>query len=1004
MTDVTNDPIVGAIDRVRATAVLLRGEADDLTQVAADLEATLPPPNLPPEGITLSVGEVPESVEVGERVATITAHDPEGGELTFSVESEVFVLCEGDGLCVAAPLDAEERSIEQVTINASDGENTISAEFGIEVTRVEEPPPVPMEDWGSLESVARMVQPGQWLHWSDPATKFTEGENTGRDFPETSMWPSDDEWMGLEGIVKAAAARGTTGTHVPYWGGGAVSPDGRIFIHGGGHSSDCIETPCFDAKAGKWSMFRPNWSVPHGDRDPLIGNTRWPSPENGESPTSVHMYGGLICTQSGTLYRFGGATYPAGSGTNEAWRTDTSEPDGKWQQCTRMPETTYANATTFVDPDGVERIFVAGGRLYEYVPANDSPELAAESVALWRQVLEAEQARKVAGAALKAGETQEEIDALKAAYEAADALYDRLRVDFRALISGEGKPWQILADTSSAKMVGYHPELDAIFIHGRNPQLVFLSDPQKVVGWKRTGNVPLTEENTVLFWETANTWDPKRKCHWFWNARPRPRHLWTLTFSQIDGAWEGEFRFVENPVGPAPTPFFVNRDGVFYTGRRGNQQSQGKLVYFPEYDVFLAYVDVNEGWWVYRPNDGIPPLAEKTGGHEVAFEDPTPRYLVNPTPTPPMIEGDYRVNPAMSDSADDYPTVEDLMEAVDLSVGDPLKIVLAPGLHADIELENAVNATLIAEPGAWLGSPDGEWSSRPAIRLGGKRGWCDGVSILGLLIQNRGRGIDADWGTITFTVQGCAFSNNGMHIQAHSAERNPENALGTAVTLIDDCVFFKTGNKEFSHGIYLSGNLGGRAVITNNRMLRFGSGGHGFKVGTASALIENNQILMLDGFGSPPIDIVTGGDYVIRNNVIQAGPRRDNSEMVRIATSKRRAVVQSGGVWEPPVHNTLLEGNTYIFDGGEAKSGVVNSLSPGPITVRNETLVNVRGGLAKFPDPLGITNPWVFPAANPRPSSSLAKPLSEAENVTIENSTTFATREEAGLPPYEEQI
>ena len=101
--------------------------------------------------------------------------------------------------------------------------------------------------------------------------------------------------------------------------------------------------------------------------------------------------------------------------------------------------------------------------------------------------------------------------------------------------------------------------------------------------------------------------------------------------------------------------------------------------------------------------------------------------------------------------------------------------------------------------------------------------------------------------------------------------------------MIADNIFFKTGSNEFSHGLYLSGNLGGQCNLLRNRMLRFSSSGHGFKLGCAGGLIESNELLMLDGAASPPIDIFTGGDWVVRDNTIQIGPNRENSQAVRLA-------------------------------------------------------------------------------------------------------------------------
>ena len=115
----------------------------------------------------------------------------------------------------------------------------------------------------TLAQVQAIAPPGQWLHWSDPETRYPAGHLlAGQDYPDTSIWWPNEK-TGYAGL-KSGTGEGTP-THVLYWGSMATCPDGRIFVNGGGHAGySGIETPAFDPKTGHWEMARGNWTTPPG--------------------------------------------------------------------------------------------------------------------------------------------------------------------------------------------------------------------------------------------------------------------------------------------------------------------------------------------------------------------------------------------------------------------------------------------------------------------------------------------------------------------------------------------------------------------------------------------------------------------------------------------------------------------------------------------------------------------------------------------------------------------
>ena len=325
-------------------------------------------------------------------------------------------------------------------------------------------------------------------------------------------------------------------------------------------------------------------------------------------------------------------------------------------------------------------------------------------------------------------------------------------------------------------------------------------------------------------------------------------------------------------------------------------------------------------------------------------------------------------------------------------------LVLAPGRYSALQIENTQNMTILCEPGAWIGREDDAFAGGAAIWIKN----ADGIHVEGCHIQRTNRGIELT-DTVDATIVNNSFSGHCMFIQAHSVENNPLNGVSGKITIGENVMFYTDCAGGSSHGIYLSGDLVGHCDVVNNRILRFSHSGHGIKFGCNKGLIEGNEVRGLDGRSSPPLDLMEGGEIVVRNNIFQIGPIRENSDLVRAGRSGRR---DQGGSWEAEVHNLLFENNIWIIDGGsQIKQCWLTSQVPGTITLRNETfvgLVSPKGCNSYGDDPMGWRAVWDDPVNNPEPPKSAREAITPY--LTIEGVTFFDDRVAAGLPSYEEQL
>ena len=909
-----------------------RNAVERLRAIADDLQAALPAPNQPPEQIALSADSVFEDAAVGTLVAQIEAVDPEGDSLTFTIESPdgAFVLCDAAAFCVARPLDSEHADLHEIVVTASDDSESATTDFTIAVIALAESPkaPEPPEGLVGLAEIAATLGAGQSTEW-----------------PGTSIGP-----IALHAVeVQDPRAPGNI-FHTIGWGSQAQCPDGAEYFMGSGHAGySGIEVFRFTPWDGKWSIFRGNWKVmsgpdqsivarktrnpdlilePHKPDGPFWG-IRYPWPDNNTSPAGVHVHGGLFCDSKGRLWRPGGGGVWSGvTNTPFVWVTDTADPDGWWEPRSALPKATSAAGVEEL-PDG--RLFIQsgdGGWIYD--PEADSADRGRDSMEIWFDYWrKRDQYQRTKGR----GGSDEEIAAAKKAMKGELArLKDfALSGPYTAVASGGGGPKAIERLPGGEIVVLARHGRHRVWKDGKETPLVF------------TGEVPLDETGRHLFGRPGMVYDSKRDVIWIWSLKGETRDkLYAGRLKETSGGYEMEL--VAHPLEQYPIPLrepYENNRNYCHT-------AQNRLVYYADLDVITWYCSVNQGFFVYRPPEEIraaAPLQRPVRDPRDITDGPWP---VNPGPRAATLKGDYRICPRLEDDpACTHTSWRALVKSADPT---GKTVIFAPGYHGQISVKHGA-VRIHCEPGAWFGQIWPAWGGQ-GVRLVGPA--ADGATVEGCAFDRNKRGIDAN-NVVTAKVLGNQFRESEMHVQFHSAEKNPDNEAGTGVIEIRGNKAFKTlRSDELGHNVYLSGGLGGLCVVTGNEFLFNRGGGSSLKIGCTQGEVRNNLLDMLDGDGGVSLDIVKGGQHTVEGNVFRQSAKA-NSNMATVAVSKRRA---REGVWNPQPQSFVFKDNTWEYLDSNGKSCGMYSQTNGTIEIEGDRLVGLEGGCAKVADPWGYARPW----------------------------------------------
>ena len=155
---------------VVVTATDPSGESDTITVTITVTDANEPP-------VISGSTSVYYSEARTDAVATYTADDPENGQITWSLagdDSGDFAISSTGVLTFSTqpdrenPADADTNNVYLVTVQASDGPNTVSLDVAVTVTDAADPPPAPAAP--TVEAAATDGHTALSVSWQAPAT------------------------------------------------------------------------------------------------------------------------------------------------------------------------------------------------------------------------------------------------------------------------------------------------------------------------------------------------------------------------------------------------------------------------------------------------------------------------------------------------------------------------------------------------------------------------------------------------------------------------------------------------------------------------------------------------------------------------------------------------------------------------------------------------------------------------------------------------------------------
>ncbi len=275
-----------------------------------------------------------------------------------------------------------------------------------------------------------------------------------------------------------------------------------------------------------------------------------------------------------------------------------------------------------------------------------------------------------------------------------------------------------------------------------------------------------------------------------------------------------------------------------------------------------------------------------------------------------------------------------LSAAVDAAVNGAT-IIVQPGEYREAAIVRANNVTIRAKPGSHLRGVAAE--GKAALVIKAHDVLIDGLRCSDIWVRNgNGACIRAEGMNLTL-----------RHVYFHDSQGGILGGRGRI--LIEDSIFERLGGDEKialgqAHAIYIGKNAD-ELILRRSRILSSKQEGHEVKSRAKRTLIENNVIASLNGRDSRLIDIPNGGEIVIRNNILEKGPRSSNPDAIGVGMERGRSPAK-----DHAVNSTLIEGNTVILERSGETRFVNICRMPAPI-VSNNTII---GGIPDY----GESNRW----------------------------------------------
>jgi hypothetical protein len=334
-----------------------------------------------------------------------------------------------------------------------------------------------------------------------------------------------------------------------------------------------------------------------------------------------------------------------------------------------------------------------------------------------------------------------------------------------------------------------------------------------------------------------------------------------------------------------------------------------KWKYVAELSCCIAYGDIDEGLWVWKPGDLT----------QVAVYKRVPGFIVQ------NADGG---NPRAFASGEDA--------ARNVRDGQTIRILKNSygGWREGLAIK-ANNVTILGDPGAALYGAvvDG---------VGLIVGYGNDLKVENLEIFN----VRGDGSASAIRLLGKNFEGRNLHI--HHCDMGLLSAGDNGVVTLQDVLISDCGGSGGqAHNIYVSANAHGTAsqfIFRRSQSLRAVEQGHLLKSRSLATTIENSLLAMLDANSSRCIDISDGGKVIITNNVIQQGPNSDNDDIIGIALELSGEHLPIG--WSRH-HSTTIENNIVISDVVGPPVGLIHTRSPSPVTLKSNEIV-IAGSTARF--------------------------------------------------------
>tara|TARA_R110002110_G_scaffold76898_2_gene202305 strand:+ start:17368 stop:19374 length:2007 start_codon:yes stop_codon:yes gene_type:complete len=342
---------------------------------------------------------------------------------------------------------------------------------------------------------------------------------------------------------------------------------------------------------------------------------------------------------------------------------------------------------------------------------------------------------------------------------------------------------------------------------------------------------------------------------------------------------------------------------------------QGRFVYLPSADVFAAYTNHTGNVWLYKAADP---------GEGRAIEANVARAMIGETT---------------------FTSIQAAFSAA----SDGQTVTILPGVWKEGATVTAHNLTIEGN-GAHL--KDVTVAGKATLVIKG-----DNTTIRGLEVSGMGGFTNAAairQEGVNLTLRGVYFHDGNQGVLAG-------NKSGSTI-IVQDGLFERLGAGGSAHGIYANKIDG--LIIQNSKFLAAKGEGHAIKSRAATTLIESSVVASLDGRDSRLIDIPVGGEIVIRNNVLQMGPKTANNDAIAVNLEQRNP--DNAHDW--PKNTIRIEGNTILDDRG-----------------RDSRLLHYRDWEDRgFPAPVMTGNTVVGFSSSQVPAGN----------------TWHPNRDAAGLPPY----